>query len=114
MKLKTSNRIDRLRQSLDERQIEAILISQPDNRYYLSGFEGSAGILLITQQHKILATDFRYIEWARKQATGFDVFHTTGEMENWLPILIKKLSVKKLGFEADHISFSMHKRLNIY
>lgn len=111
MRLKISSRIDKLRQSLEEKQVEAILISQPDNRYYLSGFDGSAGILLITQQHNILATDFRYIEQAKKQAARFELFHTTGEMEKWMPELFSRLSVKKLGFEADHISFSMHQRL---
>lgn len=112
MRLKTSNRIDKLRQILEDRQIEAVLISQPENRYYLSGFDGSAGILLITKQHKILATDFRYIERAGKQATGFEVFRTTGEIEKWLPGLINRLSVKKLGFEADHTSYSLYKRLD--
>jgi Xaa-Pro aminopeptidase len=111
MSLKTSNRIDRLRRSLEERHIEAILISQPENRYYLSGFDGSAGILLITRQHNTLATDSRYIEQAEKQAAGFDIFHTTGEIESWLPELFSRLSIKKLAFETDHISFAMHQRL---
>ncbi len=112
MSLKIANRISKLRQRLAEREIEAFLISQPENRYYLSGFDGSAGFLLITPQNEILATDFRYLEQAGRQAPEYDVFRTTGDLENWLPALISGLAVKKLGFEAEHISFAMYRRLN--
>ncbi len=112
MNLKIGNRLSKLRQGLAEREIEAFLISQPENRYYLSGFDGSSGFLLITPQKEILAVDFRYLEQAGRQAPKYDIFHITGSMENWLPELIGELTVKKLGFEADHISFAMYRRLN--
>ena len=66
--MKIDHRLQKLRQRLAEEEIEAILISQPENRYYLSGFDGSAGFLLITSQGTVLATDFRYLEQAKKQA----------------------------------------------
>ena len=112
MNLKIANRIGKLRQRLAEREIEAFLISQPENRYYLSGFDGSSGFLLITPQNETLATDFRYLEQAERQAPEYDIFRTTGDMESWLPELIGGLAVKKLGFEAEHISFAMYRRLN--
>jgi len=56
------NRLQKLRQGLAEKEIDAIFISQPENRRYLSGFDGSTGYLLITPKDTILATDFRYIE----------------------------------------------------
>ena len=56
------SRLQKLRQKLAEKELDAILISQPENRHYLSGFTGSAGYLLITPQKAVLATDFRYVE----------------------------------------------------
>ncbi|HEX78969.1 MAG TPA: hypothetical protein G4O19_02315, partial [Dehalococcoidia bacterium] len=79
--MSTANRLEKLRRKMEEREIETILISQPENRYYLSGFSGSAGLLLITAGYTILATDFRYVEQAGKQTADFDIFRTEGDME---------------------------------
>ena len=38
-------RLRRLRQILAEQQLDAIVVTQPENRRYLSGFTGSAGAL---------------------------------------------------------------------
>ena len=53
-------RLEKLRGILAEKGLDAILISQPENRRYLSGFTGSAGWLLISAERSVLATDFRY------------------------------------------------------
>ena len=105
------NRLQRLRQSLTEKEIDAIFVSQPENRYYLSGFDGSAGYLLITPQNKILATDFRYIEQAQRQAPDYKIFPISSGILDWLPKLVADLGLKRLGFEAGHITFAMHQQL---
>lgn len=105
-------RLKKLRKLLVEKDCEAILISQPENRYYISGFDGTAGFLLITKDRNILATDFRYIEQSKKQAAGFEIIQTTGKMEDWLPALISKLSVKNIGFESGHLNYSIYNRLS--
>ena len=71
MSLNIANRLKRLRQGLAEKEIDGIFISQPENRYYLSGFDGSSGYLLITPQDAVLATDFRYVEQAKAQAPDY-------------------------------------------
>jgi len=105
------NRLAGLHQRLAEENIDSILVSQPENRYYLSGFDGSAGYLLITPQNKILATDFRYLEQAQRQAPDYKIFPIAGDILNWLPGLVADLGVKRLGFEAGHITFAQHQQL---
>jgi len=105
------NRLQKLRQRFTEKEIDAILISQPENRYYLSGFNGSSGYLLITPQDAILATDFRYTEQARVQAPDYDVYQINNNMTDWIPELIAKLALRKLGFEAGHITFARYRQL---
>ncbi|MFQ5826548.1 MAG: M24 family metallopeptidase [Dehalococcoidia bacterium] len=105
------NRLERLRRRLAEDDLGAILISQADNRRYLSGFVGTAGHLLISQQRAVLATDFRYTEQARKQAPDFEVVELKGEMERWLPELLGEVKPGKLGFEAGDISFAAYQKL---
>ena len=105
------NRLQKLRQRLAEKKIDAILISQPENRYYLSGFDGSSGYLLITPQSTILATDFRYLEQARTQAPDYEIFPITNDIADWFPKLITELGLKRLGFEAGHVTFALHRKL---
>ena len=109
--MKIGNRLQRLRQRLGEKEIDGIFVSQPENRCYLSGFDGSAGYLLITPQNKILATDFRYIEQAQRQAPDYKIFPISSGILDWLPKLVADLGLKRLGFEAGHITFAMHQQL---
>ena len=105
------SRLKKLRQKLAEREIDALLVSQPENRYYLSGFDGSAGFLLLTPQNTILATDFRYVEQAKKQAPDYEIFRVTNDITDWFPRLVADLKLKRLGFEAAHITFALYQRL---
>ncbi|MFC2019460.1 aminopeptidase P family N-terminal domain-containing protein, partial [Chloroflexota bacterium] len=106
------NRLEKLRQKLAKEEIGAVLISQPENRRYLSGFDGSAGRLLITPEHTILATDFRYLEQARRQAPQYEIFHTAGDPARWFPELISRLGLSRLGFEAGHIPFATYQEFS--
>ena len=105
------SRLQKLRQRFAEKEIDAILISQPENRYYLSGFDGSAGYLLITSQNTILATDFRYLEQAETQAPDYEIFPITSDIADWFLKLTAGSDLKRLGFEAGHITFATYRRL---
>jgi Xaa-Pro aminopeptidase len=105
-------RLERLRALLDpENELDAILVSQSENRRYLSGFTGSAGFLLISPVRAILATDFRYVEQARAEAPDFEIVQISGELSKWFPTLISDLNVKRLGFEESALPFSTYKEL---
>ena len=110
--METGNRLQRLRQGLVEKEIDAIFISQPENRHYLSGFDGSAGFLLITPQNTVLATDFRYLEQAERQAADYKIFRISGDIVDWFPRLVAGLNLKRLGFEAENVTFTMYRQLN--
>ena len=109
--VQVESRLTKIRNLLIERDIDAVLISQPENRYYLSGFDGTAGFLIITKEGNILATDFRYLEQAKKQAPDSEIFKTAGEIEDWFPKLIGKLSIKSICFENNHLTFATYNRL---
>lgn len=106
-----NRRVDRLREKLEERGLAALLVSQPENRRYLSRFTGSAGYLLITPTDAVIATDFRYYEQAAQQAPDFRLYQTTGPMETWLPGLVAALGGKKLAFESADLTFSVYRTL---
>ena len=110
--MKIANRLQRLRQKLAEREVDAIFISQPENRRYLSGFDGSAGYLLVTEKDAVIATDSRYLEQVKRQSPDYKIFQIKGGMENWFPALTTGTGGQKLGFEAQSISLAMYRQMN--
>jgi Xaa-Pro aminopeptidase len=70
-------RLAKLRARFDELGVDALLVTQPQNRRYLSGFTGSAGTLLISRATAVLMTDSRYWEQAGMQAPAFELFRST-------------------------------------
>ena len=106
-----TSRLAKLREKLTEKELEGILISSPENRYYMSGFDGTAGYLFITGDTAILATDFRYIERATSQAPDYEIVRIQGAMSKWLPDLINRLAVKNIAFESDHVTYSLYNQI---
>ncbi len=91
---------------------DALLVTNRVNIAYLSGFSGE-GQLLITPGRKILLTDFRFKEQAAQEAKSCQI----RQAENFQPpeqniaSLVKKLRLKKLGFESRFMSYNFFHRL---
>lgn len=105
------DRIKSLRRQLNSKGLDSILISYPINLKYISGFTGSTGWIIITQNSAILAVDFRYVEQAKTEAPDFEISHIRGNPNEWLPPLLNRLGVIKLGIEIDHTSVSQYQML---
>jgi Xaa-Pro aminopeptidase len=106
-----NKRLQLLRRRLAEKEIDAIFVTQSNNRRYLSGFDGTAGYLFITKRKAVLATDFRYIEQAKAEAPDFEILRITGNLADWFPGIIRDSGIKNLGFEAGDITFNFHRQL---
>ncbi|HWO93865.1 MAG TPA: Xaa-Pro peptidase family protein [Dehalococcoidia bacterium] len=108
----TARRLERLRAAIAEHGLDAVLISNTENRRYLSGFSGSAGVLVITASHAVIATDFRYYEQAEQQAPEFRLHKTVGGLQTWFRDLARDLELggKKLGFEAADLTFQAYQQ----
>jgi Xaa-Pro aminopeptidase len=102
-------RLAKLREALTTEGLDAILVTQPENRRYLSGFTGSAGVLLISQDQAILATDFRYYEQVEKQAPDFRLAKITDKFETILPELVHQVGANRVGFESAHLTVDQYR-----
>src|SRR5262249_60661320 len=80
----SAERVERLRRRLREKGIDALLVTNPENRRYLSGFTGhddgadSAGALVISPDDVALITDGRYLELAVRECPRRRVIRRTG------------------------------------
>jgi Xaa-Pro aminopeptidase len=99
-----SNRMERLVAALESQGLPAMLVSAPENRRYLSGFTGSAGVLIITSRAARLATDFRYYEQVREQAPDFELVPVPQQMPRVLAAELAALGVTRVGFESQDLT----------
>ena len=107
-----NQRLQKLRQKLLEKELDTILISQPENCRYLSGFTG-LGTLLISQDSAILATDFIHLEQAKREVTkaaDFEIVRRKSKPGGVVE-LISGRGTKRLGFEANSLCFAEYRHL---
>lgn len=105
-----TSRIEKLQKKLRRKKIEAILISQPDNRRYLSGFTAfdhnigeSSGHLLIPARGKgYLLTDFRYELQAETEVSHLKIATYPQGLVKLLRKLLPKVGVASLAFESHY------------
>ena len=100
-------KIQKLRRQLQEQELDALLVSTAENRRYLSGFTGSAGYLLVSLSDAVLATDFRYVEQAGRQAPEYRV-QRTGSGLAWFPEMASDLGFNRIGFESQDMTVATH------
>lgn len=102
-----SRRLEKLREELEKIGAEAFITEKPENRFYLSGFTGSTGWVIVTAQKAFLVTDFRYVEQAAEQAPDFTVVNNERKAVEAIAKLLKEEKVSRLAFESS-ISFQTH------
>jgi Xaa-Pro aminopeptidase len=106
-----SKRLDSVRSNLANWEIDAVLITNSNNTRWLSGFSGSAGILLVSEEKALLGTDSRYWEQAEEQAPGFELFKFEGSRDAALLEFINQIDEAQIGFEADHLTVGRFDKL---
>ena len=83
------SRIDKLRQTLSNQGLDGIFITNLTSVKYISGFTGSAGSCLITEDESYFISDGRYDVQSKKQVSNMIRFIDFG---NHISI------IEKMGF----------------
>lgn len=98
--------VDKVRGILTDQGLDALLITSPFNRRYLSGFtaedhapDESSGVLLIGPEHALLFTGSTNGPWAKAEAIGFEVEHWQRPWEAFVAKRAAELGFKRIGFE---------------
>jgi Xaa-Pro aminopeptidase len=97
-------RQENIRQILKNRSIEALIIDDPTNLFYLTGLEMSAGRLLITLKSSALFVDNRYYEACQNQLAS-QVFLTDKEPFSTYLLKPEFNFIKNLGFDSESTSY---------
>ena len=104
-----------LQRDLGRSGLDALLITHLPNIRYLCGFTGSAGTLLVTESRSAFFTDGRYKEQASTEVRVSRII--TGRKSpvtmaaEWLKRNARKLGVRVLGIEGQHLTVAEHSQL---
>lgn len=101
-------RIARLKNRLREYQVDGLLVTDPYNRRYITGFTGTAGVPLITADEALFITDFRYVEQAAEQAREYQIVEHKGPLAQKLAEILEEKKIARLGFEQHHVSYAAY------
>ena len=101
-------RIERIQKSLEKS--EAALITGGSNRFYLTGFNSSAGLVLVTPEKAVFLIDFRYYEKAKSVVKTAEVVLSVKAYVQVLEFL-KNENVKQLYLDTSEVTIDTFKVL---
>jgi Xaa-Pro aminopeptidase len=101
-----AQRRDTLRHALIEEGLDALLVSQPLNVTYLTGFTGESSYLVLGRARAVLVSDQRFTTQIMEECPGLDaairppvqtLYQATAEV-------VGKLGLHTVGFESYHLT----------
>lgn len=108
----TAGRIPRLQASLDSASCDAILVTNLVNVRYLTGFTGSAAMLLVSATGVVLTTDGRYGEQSAQQLgdAGVEARIVVGGRDAQRDGLVEAATgLGRIGLEAQSVTWSQQR-----
>ena len=101
--------LSHLRETFSEVDAEALLVTQPANVRYLSGFRAPEdGRVLVTHEDAVLLTDRRYVAQAEAESRlPVEFFENS-----WTEYLKDKLGGRTLAFEAEAVTYALFTELS--
>jgi Xaa-Pro aminopeptidase len=105
-----NSRVERLREKLDGLGASSLLVTNPFDVRYLSGFVSSNAALVVGRESVRLATDGRYLS-AASNVEGVDVVQTDRELLADLGSRLSDLADLPVGFQADHVTVAGYETL---
>jgi len=102
------DKLAKLREMLPSLGVDGMLITGATNRRYMTGFTGSAGVVLISPAEAKLIVDFRYVEQAAEQAPEYEVVRIRDSLPDQVALEAEKMGIARLAFERDHITFGAY------
>ncbi|MEY2406411.1 MAG: hypothetical protein QOG39_1327 [Acidimicrobiaceae bacterium] len=112
--MQVAARAARVRDELDGAGCDALLVTKLVNIRYLTGFTGSAAMVLVTPESLLLVTDGRYRDQATEQlqAAGVDASVSIGlTAEEQYRVLEGAASGLRLGLEAHVVTWAQQRAM---
>jgi Xaa-Pro aminopeptidase len=108
-----AQRRERLLASLASEGVDGLLVTNPINVTYLTGFSGDSSFLILGCDRTVLVSDARFTEQLADECPGLEVHirPTTQNVHQAAGAVLSKLSLRSLDFESNHLTVAEHETL---
>ncbi|HEY6944462.1 MAG TPA: Xaa-Pro peptidase family protein [Candidatus Acidoferrum sp.] len=89
----------RLGALFDERRIDALLVMHPANWFYLTGFTGDSGALVLSRKGTTLVTDGRFIVQAKAETKGVRIRKQEVTLPESVGRILRESRARRVGFD---------------
>ena len=100
-----------LQQRLRHQDIHSLVVTHSPDWYYLTGFTGESGALVISaagSRNAVLLTDGRFVAHAAGETSGVKIVQQAGGLFPALGKLLEALPGRKLGFDSGQLTVAQH------
>jgi len=97
-------RLRNLIADLAHAKIDALLITSPANWYYLTGFTGESGALVVSRKGTSLITDGRFMVQGRAEASGVRILQQQGSLFESVGQCLKDSHSNRVGFDPSQVT----------
>jgi len=104
-------RIRAVRRELDKKKIRFLLVTQPANVTYITGFLGEDSWAAVAKGRVYLLTDSRYTEQAQKECPSCKIIDRAGPMAGAIANLVRKLKFVRSVAVEDSVSMADFEQL---
>jgi Xaa-Pro aminopeptidase len=99
-------KLGKLRATLEENGVDALLITNGHSIRYMTGFTGTAGVAIISKNDAMFITDFRYTEQAASQIKDYRIVQHKKTIIEEIATQVTDMGINSLGFEKNDVTYS--------
>jgi Xaa-Pro aminopeptidase len=106
----SSERRKRLWSQLDNKKVDALLITSGETIRYITGFTGSESVLLVSRRGGCLIVDSRYTSQARLECKRMAIKESRNKFKGFVAAAAQR-GFKKIGFDPHQLTVSHYREL---
>jgi Xaa-Pro aminopeptidase len=96
---------------LSEHRADALLVTSPANWYYLTGFTGESGALVVSRRGATLITDGRFMVQGHEEALGVRILKQKGSLLDFTGKFLNESRFRNVAFDPSQLSVSQLKSI---
>jgi Xaa-Pro aminopeptidase len=96
---------------LTKRRLGGLLVTHPASWYYLTGFTGDAGALVVTPRGLALITDGRFTAQADNETSGVKIVRQQGALAPTVGQFLRSAKVRSVGYDSSRVAVAQFKSM---
>jgi len=87
-----------------QRRLDCLVVTHPANWFYLTGFTGESGVLIVSRQGTTLVTDGRFTVQASEETHGIKLELQQGGLFASVGSFLRRNNLSRIGYDANQLT----------